>query len=509
MIQLSYYSDIHSHESDPFNQCYSQKSRSPNIDQRDSKQNLIHSPFGKYQAEINIPNQVDTNSKFDSNKKRKVRLKITSLSPMEAAFRDVPSPGREFALGHTRHIENKSRNYFLELKDEYQHLLGRLMELLPGSKIELAHHAIQVAEILTKSDESTAIILSVEGAHALSYIDPSIHTGCTIDSVNDQKSKVYQHYLQVFTDNIRQIKSWGNGHHAPFFITLASHFWNMVCGHARSFDPESTFSKYDQQYGLNQGITALGLAVIEQLLSRENGRRILIDIRRMSANSRKEFYNLWEIYRDKCDPFPIICSHTAVNGMSRLAQSLRYTDNGLPSDQYFNTWSINLYDEDICYIYQSGGLIGLTLDEYLMPGAVSRRLIQKHRLRHNPSLVQAEYVRLLMANIFHIVRTINHPKAWDMIVMGTDAGGHNNHFEVFENFSPLPELADRMLEFLQHPVENPHLANPLTREDMQRLMFWFTPEELINKIMYQNTQSFLDRYYHENYLCSQKINVPA
>ncbi len=509
MIQLPYYSDIHSHYSNQFSPSLSKESKPASIDRRDIQQNLFYSPYGRCQVEVGLQYQADLHSQINSYNKRKVRLIITSLSPVEAGFYDVPSCKHEFVSGQIRQIEDKQRNYFHELKDEYQSLFGRVMESSPVSEIVLAHHAAQVAEILTRSEESTAIILSVEGAHALGYVDPSIHPDCTIDTINDRRSKVYQYYLQLFTDNILQMKAWGQGHHAPFFITLASHFWNMVCGHARSFDPKGTLARYDQQYGLNQGITVLGLTVIERLLSRENGRRILIDIRRMSANSRKEFYNLWEMYRDRGDPFPIICSHAAINGLSRLAQSLRYADHGLDTDQYFNTWSINLYDEDICYIYQSGGLIGLTLDEYLMPGTVSRRLIHKHRLRHNPSLVQAEYVRLLMANIFHIVRTVNHPQAWDIIALGTDAGGLNNHFEVFENICPLPELADLILEFLQHPMENPHLSNPLKREDMQRLMFWFTPKELIRKIMYQNTQDFLERYYHEDYLCAQSTPVPA
>jgi hypothetical protein len=65
---------------------------------------------------------------------------------------------------------------------------------------------------------------------------------------------------------------------APWFVTFSHHFYNELCGHARSL--RSIIGKItDQEDRINSDFTPLGLEVLDILLDKSDGRRILIDIK--------------------------------------------------------------------------------------------------------------------------------------------------------------------------------------------------------------------------------------
>lgn len=72
-------------------------------------------------------------------------------------------------------------------------------------------------------------------------------------------------------------------------------------------------------------------------------------------------------------------------------------------NEYFNTWSINLSDEDIRYTHESGGLIGLIFHDERMPGGIPQKNIQ--HAKECGDAVCDEYVRLWMSNVLHVVKT--------------------------------------------------------------------------------------------------------
>ena len=61
-----------------------------------------------------------------------------------------------------------------------------------------------------------------------------------------------------FLNNLAAVKQWD---HVPFFVTVAHHFYNELCGHAKSLTG-IVGSATDQSFGLNTGLTALGKKVI-------------------------------------------------------------------------------------------------------------------------------------------------------------------------------------------------------------------------------------------------------
>lgn len=99
---------------------------------------------------------------------------------------------------------------------------------------------------------------------------------------------------------------------APWFFTYSHHFYNDLCGHARSL--RSIIGKLtDQETGVNSDFTPLGLEVLDILLDKSNGRRILIDIKHMSPLGRKRFLDLRKSKYNS--EFPIIISHGVCNGL--------------------------------------------------------------------------------------------------------------------------------------------------------------------------------------------------
>ncbi|MBE7179447.1 MAG: peptidase M19, partial [Mucilaginibacter polytrichastri] len=112
------------------------------------------------------------------------------------------------------------------------------------------------------------VVLSIEGMHVL-------NSNLTLKQPEDA----------TIMANLNALKKWP---HPPLFVTLAHHFFNFLCGQAKSLEG-SVGKVADQSNGLNDGITPLGYKVIRELLNPKTGRRIYIDIKHMSAKSRREY----------------------------------------------------------------------------------------------------------------------------------------------------------------------------------------------------------------------------
>lgn len=65
-----------------------------------------------------------------------------------------------------------------------------------------------------------------------------------------------------------------------------------------------------------------------------------------------------------------------------------------------------------------------------------------------------------------------------------------------------------MLEILNNPEK---LINPFagfsSKEEIQNLMFGYSPEQLVDKTFTVNVENFLEKYYHDGYLSKKPDNV--
>ncbi|MFZ1688398.1 MAG: hypothetical protein WAU70_13295 [Flavobacteriales bacterium] len=132
------------------------------------------------------------------------------------------------------------------------------------------------------------------------------------------------------------------------------------------------------------GLRFLGKRVAELAMA-DTGRKIFIDTRHMSLESRKDFYDWKRASAFKNEP--IVCSHAGVTGASWSAPmpitraksqkqwmvwKLEYAarPSALVPGTNYNPCSINLYDEDIVEVAKSDGIIGVSFDIRILGGKV-------------------------------------------------------------------------------------------------------------------------------------------
>jgi microsomal dipeptidase-like Zn-dependent dipeptidase len=271
------------------------------------------------------------------------------------------------------------RNPFLLLQQEYQLLLAYLRN--PGGEGEaiIVQRPEDIDQAL-QNPKKIAIILAIEGAHALGfeyrhYKFPKI------------RGFVYDGFLELKREVIRARLNWAAERHVHL-ITLVHMLYNDLATPARAVefrglqnilpDPYRTV----ERLGRYRGLTAYGVSFVEEAYKRH----ILIDVKHCDYVSRREVY---EIARDY--GMPVVASHVAVSG--RSYPSSRDTARERRQSFTFNPWDINLHDEDIVAIARSGGLIGLILDERVLAG---EKLLEEVRRGYRsplyPLTQQIEYI---------------------------------------------------------------------------------------------------------------------
>jgi len=277
------------------------------------------------------------------------------------------------------------------------------------------------------------IIPAVEGLHILN---------CGLDDPCDPEE---------VKQNARALKQMDN---APWFATYSHHFYNELCGHARSL--RSIIGKVtNQEEGINSDFTPLGLEVLDILLDKVNGRRILIDMKHMSPAGRKRFMELRQVKYNS--EFPIIISHGVCNGLPTYGATI--SNYPLLGDSFINPVDdviggdgqlknhnyINFYDDEIIEMVKSQGILGLQLDERRLANedaikAVKNSVFRNKIMHYRSELVwkQVQYIAELLDD--------NDLFAWGNIAIGSDYDGlvdPLNSFWTAEQFEDLAGYLER------------------------------------------------------------------
>ncbi|MBK7477297.1 MAG: hypothetical protein IPI11_15335 [Haliscomenobacter sp.] len=381
----------------------------------------------------------------------------------------------------------------------------------------------------------TLCVLTIEGMHALSVTNGDRHAPEVEESVLQQR--------------IDLIKTW-----PVFFITFAHHFDNRLCAHARSFfkvplpwnpnqtrnmnfiplNPEDNPWKNPspEKYSLEErkrGFSPAGFRAIQHLLAvRVNedssvedepalGRRIWIDTKHMSASSRLEFYD--RIIRpynrsggrkeaangmapQGC--IPVIASHSGYSGRQTLLDQIQdyflENDENAPGNP-FNPWNINLCDEDLEVICQSGGLIGLNLDQRIL--GIMYRLRLRHVLFPAAFMPKKERkmdsVELILSNILGMANGVKNRgiglhayrpdgfSFWNCICIGSDFDGGidpiNDYATVLHYEKLRTDLGERMRQHIQTGVFQEF---GITEDNL---------EAVLDLFFFQNALQFLKRHF--------------
>jgi len=415
-------------------------------------------------------------SNFTSLAKGQVNIICASLYPMEKWFfvnkiknEFISDVAANFATGvGKKRVDTVQamKDYFSDLEmeyDFYKQLDGKIIRLPEGKfRYRIVKNYDEIRAVQKEKQgtlRTICVIITIEGMHVLNS---------AIDKVPNETH---------FIANLKKIKSWET---PPFFVTMAHHFWNHLCGHAESFT-KIVKKKVDQTEGMNTGFTALGRKVVDMLLDKSNGKRILIDIKHMSIASRKDYYEMIDInaaYKN----IPVLVSHGAVNGLKSFDKRVQ---NGSQVAEKFNPVDINFFDVEIIRIAKSKGIFGLQLDE--------RRIANTKTLRNTKRSVRRSKImhyrsELLWNQVQHILEVLDKEGlfAWDCIALGTDFDGIIDPLNAFWTAEELPYLAD----FLER-----HAYNYMKNADLKVKRNMIKADKIIARILSENAERFLKKHF--------------
>jgi microsomal dipeptidase-like Zn-dependent dipeptidase len=456
-----------------------------------------------------------------------VRVLFLSLYPVEQGFLTFHPLGLETgditdALAHlilnmpkkrADEIQKYEHDYYADLLSEYNFLQKFADPYTKNIRLNLFRHKKfkyrivanfdELNSILNldsdfnsnpESDDTIAVILTIEGAHSLG-------AGQLNTAALD-----YNDLSPVLKDNIAKLKKLGppgkEGIHCPFFISLSHHFWNQLGGHAVSLW-KVLRKVFNQNTGINEGIKELGKLVIDEFLSKDNGKRILIDVAHMSIRVRQWFFYTYLPERElrTGEKVPVIISHTGVNGFATLAESEMHgtpeTIHDVADELYkyskkFNPWDVFISDEEILIIHKSGGLIGLNIDERIMMGKEVLDKTKKLIKWKMPWIADIIWIEPLIEEILHIARLIylqtqDETVIWDNICIGSDYDGMITPIKAYRNAKSFPKLEKMIFERLRKKISSERLLTNKSDSEIR---------EITKKILWKNSLRFLKKHYN-------------
>lgn len=370
----------------------------------------------------------------------------------------------EYFRGHSGRTESGTVRWQEDGKEMAKDVKGRY---------HFVRNRAHLSSLIEDTDD-LAMILTIEGAYVF--------------SIAPNGRPVHE---DVMFERIRTLKQL---EFPLFFLTLAHHFDNGICGHAHSV-PDAARLVMDQSTRLNAGFERkndLGMRVVRALLELDanlndlGGRRIYIDCKHMSAQARKEYYD--EVVRpynaqNDDSKIPVFFSHAAYSGIASIDQLIRDAD--LENDNFhsppFYAWNINVSDDDVRMVWESHGLIGLVFDQRVC-GVPPRQKVPNEKwgdvvLRHIFAMVDA-----VMADDRHTKK--DRKRVWDCICIGSDFDGM---------IDPLSRYAT-VLDFDTFAED---LRANLNLYKHTRMIEEIGVDELVEKICWKNAYVFAQRFFPE------------
>ena len=482
-----HYIDLHCHPSlKPYSKSFKYKPQKQNILDAGRKNSIWH--YGPPNRLEKWLNRLVTLTKFSQTDmttlaKAQSKVVIVALYPFEKHFltkrligfkgftdllvnlaASISQSRIDFVLNHDNYFTDLEGEYayYRKLHNEVQQVDGRFYTYkLVKNKAEI--EANQLLE--TEDNKVINVILTIEGAHSLnSGLDRDVNTADPVEVL----------------ENAEKIKSW---EHRPMFITLAHHFYNEFCGHARSISIGAL--KNNQLRGMNCGITTLGFQVIDALLNNDNNDRIPIDVKHMSNDSRKQYYaKLDTHYVD--EDIPVIVSHGACNGL-RSQEEFDQTDYPKHA-AWFNDKDINIFDNEILRIAKTNGIFGLQMDERRIG---SENAVKKSKVLFVRKRKQLRKKSLLVwRQIEHIAEVLNNDGkfCWGIQSIGSDFDGIVNPLKGIWTAENISDLAEALI---------PH-ADDYLKTNWDKLLNFnrITSEGIVERVMHINATEFINRHYH-------------
>ncbi len=410
---------------------------------------------------------------------------------------------REASYDHFKQLE-------LELKNLVDGQQKRRKLRVNGKRRKCSYKIVkdysEVEEIVTFNKNQDdyfkiAVVLTIEGLHAIGRGHLDFNDTPNPHNVDDDN----------FLSRLDRIKGLSNDGGAgwsqsPVLINVTHAFDNGISGHAQALAKvmrEKLF-KYANSGGVNEPLSPFGKKVIRRMLNLDaqpEGRRIIPDIKHMSTKTRRDYYEIIDAHnsQNSDDIIPVIMSHAAVNGKPLLSEN-NYnpedSDGEYDDSTTFNTWSINLYDDEIIRIHETKGLIGLIMDQRVLAGGEKVRLLRKYINNNhdygNPFEGMSDkeaWFSLVFDQIVHIVTTVMNSNTsidkkliWDCICIGSDFDGQIDPINTFKKSTDFDKYKKELKKRL-HDAENDTIRQGLSID------------EIVHKICFDNVFTFLERNF--------------
>lgn len=395
----------------------------------------------------------------------------------------------EFGKERIDFLQNME-SYWDDLRGEMDFLRQRENHFvkLDGKKVTYtiasSYADIEAAEKSAELGETKIVFVpTIEGCHVFDQVMNSHEPW-------DRFSKgVPDDRLQAMLERIRELRLGQNGCIRPFFVTFAHHFWNGLCGQARSL---TGFVKcvVDQENGLEAGLTEAGKAAVRALLGElkdAQGRSVppvLIDVKHMNRKSRQAYFDLLRSLPAK---HPVIASHAGVTGLSEPGGNplTPAAQEGL-----FMTDAINFYDDELLMIEETSGVFGIQLDERRIGSQQALRKARGHVARRE---ILYAWAGLVWNQVRHIaeVLDLNGRFAWGIQTLGTDFDGIIDPINGYWTAKELDDLDDYLLKHAFNYLKEVKSPCPLLQERNRSI----SPEEVVDRVMTGNALNFLSRFF--------------
>ncbi|MDB4293555.1 membrane dipeptidase [Maribacter sp.] len=462
------YIDLHCHPSlKPFGRSFDQNKTKKRNSPNRMRVNSIYHRKGVNPVSKKLNNLLTltkfTQSDLTSVHGGKGRVLVVSLYPMEKQMihdtGDVKLIGRllrnlatGIGVARIRHLQRMT-DYFEDLQHEYEFYeeLDNKSITVHGKKIryKMVQNYQQIEQWQDDGIPTIFVIISIEGCHVFN---------CGLKLAGKPKADTAE-----VLKNIKIAKNWT---FRPFFVGLAHHFDNELCGYEKSMTGLAD-ALIKQKADPKQGISTLGKKVITALLDDANQDRVLIDVKHMNVKSRYEYYEI--VKSEYASSIPFIVSHGAVNGRNNPI------DNNVLDDN-FNDATINFYDDEIFRIARSKGIFGIQLDER----RIANKKVMGLLAGRNKS------AKLIWEQIEHMAKYLDllNLDAWNIQCLGTDFDGI---IDPLPGFWAAKDL-DKLPKFLEK-----HAAKFLKSERGAKLKGKnkLSAKTIVAKFMFGNAQAFL------------------
>lgn len=457
--------------------------------------NLEEIPIELTGAFENIP-RTSQSSIFDLVKGN-VKISNQIISPTERQFMHSPflTPGSSSRIfGCLTGTSYREENFILNNVSYFGLVLANLAYL----KEELQYsynkngHAYSCDFIRSKDDiedilkdpSKVGILVSIGGGHSLGnflYIE--------------QGQVATEEYQALIVDNIRQLKGSVPIAAEPeefldipiFSVSFGNYFEDGICGKTNRFSlaEEEAFKR---PTNIDADITPLGQVAVKELLNKDRGRRILVDIGGMSILAREWYYKHVKDERFRKDTIPILATGVGISGLNKKDNLYGKLDK----NEFFNHQSMNLCRQDLMTILESEGLIGISLERNKLMGP-------KFQERYNATVPNsADRYRVateaVAANICKAIHMSNNIDAWNMICISTEFDAHGRYLDVYNSSNKMLDLHRHLLAFFSNPRD---IKGIYTAKEIQNFMYNYTAEEIVDRIMYKNALKFTKKHLQE------------